>query len=235
MKRKLFVFPILVLLVFCQYRVNAQVAISFLAGPNYSYFIQSKSDYRANAYPGWGFDAGLQLKSGDDHFLSFKALLGYSLQIPRIKLPNFVSNEIYHYSYLEGTYWLSNIIFFPQLQFNFLEKKNLFLGVGPFCQVRIAGYGKGTYNYGNTPEGQSFSGNEIISMDKIFSMWNAGPGVSLGYQKFRIGKICLFFELREVWLITNYFRDDSKNGWSPKATWIDLLTSLNIGLDFYRK
>lgn len=236
MIRKTFVYLVLLFLLTGQYPSTAQIAISFLAGPNYSYFIQSKSDYAAKASPGIGLDAGLQFKAGDNHLLSFKAFIGYSLQTPGIKLPNFVINEYYRYTYLEGKYQLSNILIHPQLQFNFLKKKDLFLGIGPFCQVRIAGYGKGTYSYGFSPGGLPYSGDEILRISTIFNKWNYGPGISFGYQKICFGKICLFFELRELWMINNYFQDDNKsNGWSSKAVWYNLMTSLNVGLDFYRK
>jgi len=214
--------------------LKAQIAISFMAGPNYSYFFQSKSDYAAEASPGFGFDVGLQVKAGDNHLLSFKALVGYSLQTSSIKLTSFLLNDFNYHTYLEGKYQLSNIIIYPQFQVNLLEKKTLYLGIGPFFQFRVAGNGKGTY-YGYTWEGTPYSGNEIMSMSTLFNKINYGPGMSIGYQKICIGKICLFVELRELWMVNNYFQDDKKgNGWSSKAIWYNLMTSFNIGFDFYR-
>ncbi len=220
------------LLIFCMtccsatQKSQAQFSLGFSAGPQFGYWYITHTEGKSDVKPGWGFNAGLLMGSGDDHLMSFRGMLNYSLQNAEIEL-KYLSGGI-DGGHLEGSYWLSNIVFSPQLSCNILRKKNMFIALGPFIQYMVHATGKGTYSdgyWGST----TFTGDEVISASSIFNAFNWGGGLSFGFQKISIGKVNLSVELRELLTVQSLLKENLTN-----AEWLSGTTSLTVGIELYR-
>jgi hypothetical protein len=201
---------------------QAQFSLGFSVGPQYAFPYITHTEGKSDVKPGWGFNAGLVACSGDDHLVSFRGLLNYSLQNDTIEL-NHLGGSLYGGN-LKGSYWMSNIVFSPQLSFNLLKNKNMFIAIGPFMQYMVYASGTGTYSDGYWG-GTSFSGKA----SDIFNAFNWGGGLSFGCQKIKIGKVNLSMELRELMTVQSLLKEDLTN-----AEWLTATTSLTVGIEFYR-
>ncbi len=206
---------------------RAQMALSFSVGPQFAFSYITHTEYKSDVTPGWGFNAGLVACSGDDHLMSFRGLLNFSMQNTGIEL-KYLGGIPGGGGHLKGSYWLSNILFSPQLSCNLLKNKNMFISIGPFVQYMVHATGKGTFDdgyWGSTP----FTGDEVISTSTIFNALNWGGGLSFGCQKIKIGKVKLSIELRELLTVQSLLKEDLTN-----AEWLSCTTSLTFGIEFYR-
>lgn len=213
---------------FCSVQFScAQLSLSLSTGPQFALSYVTHGEWKSTVKPGWGFNAGVIASSGDDHLMSFRGLLNYSLQAANIEL--LYLGGTYDGSHLEGTYWMSNIMFSPQLSCNLLKNKTMFIAIGPFMQYMFNASGSGTYGY-YPQEHTPFSGNLPLASDQIFNAFNWGGGLSFGLQKITIGSVNLNLELRELMTVQSLLKEDRTN-----AEWLSCITSLTIGIEFYRE
>ncbi|MEI7726057.1 MAG: hypothetical protein WCK09_13195 [Bacteroidota bacterium] len=221
--KRFFYLLILVLACGCALqKTQAQFSLGFSVGPQYAVPYITHTEGKSDVKSGWGFNAGLVACSGDDRLVSFRGLLNYSLQNDTIEL-KYLGGSSYGGN-LKGSYWMSNILFSPQLSFNLLKNKNMFIAIGPFMQYMVYASGKGTYSdgyWGGTP----FSGKS----SDIFNKFNWGGGLSFGCQKIKVGKVNLSMELRELMTVQSLLKEDLTN-----AEWLTATTSLTVGIEFYR-
>lgn len=206
-----------------------QISLGFKIGPNYSYYIQDKADYLNTTTPGWGADAGLVLNVGDNHLISFRPELIYSLEVNNADI-NFGKTTIMPASryHVIGEFFRHNLMILPQLQLNFTKKSGIYLAFGPWFQYTVASSGKGTYSYIGVPT-TSFKGNSFVDSRYILTPYNVGVSLGIGVSRIRIGKISLFGELRETAGFANIYKKDY-----AIADWMSFTTSLSIGIEFLR-
>jgi Outer membrane protein beta-barrel domain len=227
MKYKTLFFITTALLV--SYISAAQVSIGLKTGPNYIFYLPSKTDIINESKPGWGADAGLVLKLGDNKRISFRAELLYSLQVSKTEI-DFTHTTIMPASgyHVTGRFHRHTLMIPAQIQLNMMKNRNLYLAFGPYGQYTMASSGNGTYNYYYIPE-SSFSGNDPVDSKKIFTPANIGATLAIGIQKIKLGQISFFGELRESVGFIKIYKDDY-----AKAEWVGCITTLAIGIEFYR-
>lgn len=203
----------------------SQSVVAIKAGPNYSFYFPSKTDVNADLKPGWGTDAGLVILYGDDHRVSLRSEVLYSLQVTNAVFsgPNYL-----HEFVVDGRFYRHNLLLSVQCQLNMLKNKNLFISLGPFYQYALAMSGHGTYADMYYP--QPFEGNDPINSHDYFIPWNAGATLALGVCKIRLGGISLFGELRE----TVGFSQVVKNEVSH-SEWGGCTTTVAVGIEFRKR
>jgi len=206
-----------------------QISLGFKIGSNYSYYIQDKTDYLNNTTPGWGTDAGLVLNVGDNHLISFRTELLYSLEVNNADI-NFGKTTIMPTSryHVIGEFFRHNLLILPQIQLNFTKKPDVYLAFGPWFQYTVASSGKGTYSYFGVPK-TSFKGNSYVDSRYILTPYNVGASLGIGVSRIRLGKISLFGELRETAGFTNIYKKDY-----AIADWMSFTTSVSVGIEFLR-
>jgi len=220
---KFIILPLLVTTFLLSFSISAQVSIGFKAGPNYTWYLQTKSDYLNKTFPGWGVDAGLVLNAGYNQRISFRSEFIYSMQSDSAEI-DLTHNPNYGWLVV-GKFYRHNLLLSAQGQLNMLRNKNLFLSFGPYMQYTIGSSGNGDFLSGYFPE--QFSGNDVSRV--IFAKANIGATIAIGIQKIRVGKVSFFGEIRESAGFISIYKEDF-----AKAEWIGCITTVAIGIEFYR-
>jgi hypothetical protein len=172
--------------------VPASASIGFYAGPGYSYYRNLlTSDY---INPSFGFSAGIVFKTTTVRIVSFRGDLAFGYTRSHL---HFSLDEYYTIGCYNGITGEFNFFYFsinPQIQFNLLRNRGLFvsLGVSPVIKS-VTGEGTQNYSHGEYSRQESFSG---ASCSYLFVPLGFAVGIGVGYQKFHLGKTTLFTEAK---------------------------------------
>jgi hypothetical protein len=169
---------------------QVDAAIGFYFGPNYSIYAFGHSyDNQKNGY-GFGLQSGFLAKTNTAHLASFRLDLLFSWTTLNSKI-NLYPQENNNYKSIDGHFNFYSINVSPQVQFNILKNKGLFICSGIAFRYMIIN-GNGTANR-NTSSSE-FQGKDF---NYLFNDYVLAVTLSIGYQEFKIGKLTLFGELKE--------------------------------------
>ena len=217
--------PLLLGMLLIPVLAKPQSVVALKAGPNYTFYFPSETDTRAELNPGWGTDAGLVILYGDDHRVSFRSEVLYSLQVTNAVF----TYPVYPHEFMvDGRFYRHNLLLSVQCQFNLLKNKNLYIALGPFYQYALAMSGHGTYSDMFYPS--PFTGNDPINSHDYFMPWNAGATLGFGICKIRVGGISLFGEIRETVGFSQVVKNDAAD-----ADWGGTTTTVAVGIEFRKK
>lgn len=170
------------------YQLHA--AIGFYFGPNCSIYSLGHSYGKAKHGYGFGLQSGFLAKTNTSRLASFRFDLMFSLTTLNAKI-KLIPDDNNYYTSIDGYFNFYSIIISPQVQFNILKNRGLFICSGMAYRY-VKSNGKGTaYQYNSSSEFRGKDFNYLFNNNVISVI------LSIGYQEFKIGKLTLFGELKE--------------------------------------